>query len=109
MDTSAIIEIEDDFTASFFVNTDLDLNQIASFYRGAMAHAGKLTFSEFAPDADLTIISPNDPQTMCAYAHECKELNIQYIYDSSQQTIRLSGEELYEGLKRLPVAYREYL
>jgi adenosine kinase len=28
VDTSAIIEIEDDFTASFFVNTDLDLNQI---------------------------------------------------------------------------------
>jgi adenosine kinase len=98
VDTSAIIEIEDDFTASFFVNTDLDLNQIASFYTGAMAHASKLTFSEFAADADLTIISPNDPQTMCAYARECKELKIPYIYDSSQQTIRLSAEELYEGL-----------
>lgn len=98
VDTSAIVEIEDDFTASFFVNTDLDLNQIASFYTGAMAHAGKLTFSEYAPDADLTIISPNDPQTMCAYARECKELKIPYIYDSSQQTIRLTGEELYEGL-----------
>ena len=45
VDTSAIIEIEDDFTASFFVNTDLDLNQIASFYTGAMAHANKLIVS----------------------------------------------------------------
>ncbi|NCF65144.1 MAG: carbohydrate kinase family protein [Chloroflexi bacterium] len=98
VDTSAIIEIEDDFTASFFVNTDLDLNQIASFYTGAMAHASKLTFAEYASDADLAIISPNDPQTMCAYTRECKELDIPYIYDPSQQTIRLTNEELYDGL-----------
>jgi len=98
VDTSAIVEIEDDFCASFFVNTDQDQNQIASFYTGAMAHAGKLTFAEHAPDADLAIISPNDPGAMRAYAAECKRLNIPYIYDSSQQTIRLSGEELYAGL-----------
>lgn len=98
VDTSAIVEIEDDYTASFFVNTDLDLNQIASFYTGAMAHANKLSFREYAPDADLTIISPNDPDAMCAYANECKELGIPYIFDPSQQTVRLSGEQLYEGL-----------
>jgi adenosine kinase len=98
VDTSAIVEIEDDYTASFFVNTDLDLNQIASFYTGAMAHANELSFREYAPDADLAIISPNDPSAMCAYAYECKELGIPYIFDPSQQTIRLSGEELFEGL-----------
>ncbi len=98
VDTSAIVEIEDDFCASFFVNTDQDQNQIASFYTGAMAHAGRLTFAEYAPDADLAIISPNDPGAMLAYAAECKQRNIPYIYDSSQQTIRLSGEELYAGL-----------
>jgi adenosine kinase len=98
VDTSAILEIEDDFTASFFVNTDLDLNQIASFYTGSMAYANKLSFRENAPDANLVIISPNDPAAMCAYARECRELGIPYIYDPSQQTIRLSGEELYDGL-----------
>jgi len=98
IDTSAIVEIDDVFTASFFVNTDLDLNQIASFYTGAMAHATKLTFREYAADADLAIVSPNDPDAMCAYARECRELSIPYIYDPSQQTIRLSGDQLYEGL-----------
>ncbi|MCA9977905.1 MAG: carbohydrate kinase family protein, partial [Anaerolineales bacterium] len=39
VDTSAIVEIADDFTASFFVTTDQAQNQIASFYVGAMAHA----------------------------------------------------------------------
>ncbi len=98
VNTSAIVEIEDEFTASFFVNTDLDQNQIASFYTGAMAHANKLSFREHAPDAEMVIISPNDPAAMCAYARECRELDIPYIYDPSQQTIRLSGEELYDGL-----------
>jgi len=98
VDTSAILEIEDDFTASFFVNTDLDQNQIASFYTGAMAHAGKLSFAEYAADAELAIISPNDPGAMRAYVRECKDLNIPYIYDPSQQTVRLSGDELFEGL-----------
>lgn len=98
VDTSAIIQIEDEFTASFFVNTDLDQNQIASFYTGAMAHAKNLTFAKYAADADLAIISPNDPDAMRNYAAECKQLGIPYIYDSSQQTIRLSGEDLYAGL-----------
>jgi len=98
VDTSAIVEIADDYCASFFVNTDLEQNQIASFYTGAMAYANRLTFAQHAADADLAIISPNDPEAMRAYARECKLLGIPYIYDPSQQTIRLSGEDLRAGL-----------
>jgi len=98
VNTSAIVDIDDVFTASFFVTTDLDQNQIASFYTGAMAFADTVTFEKYAPDADLATISPNDPRAMQAYIRECKQLGIPYIYDPSQQTIRLSGEELYEGL-----------
>jgi adenosine kinase len=98
VDTSAIVNIDDVFTASFIVNTDLDQNQIASFYTGAMAYADQLTFADYAPNAELAIISPNDPRAMQAYVRECKQLGIPYIYDPSQQTIRLTGEELYEGL-----------
>ncbi len=98
VDTSAIVEIPGDYCASFFVNTDQDQNQIASFYTGAMAHAKELTFKQYAADADLAIISPNDPEAMNAYVNECKALGIPYIYDPSQQTVRLSGEELRNGL-----------
>lgn len=98
IDTSAVIEIENEYCASFFVTTDQEQNQIASFYTGAMAHAAQLSFAEQAPDAGLVIISPNDPAAMRAYAAECKQLNIPYIYDPSQQTIRLSAEELCQGI-----------
>jgi adenosine kinase len=99
IDTSAIVEIPDVFCASFFVNTDEDHNQIASFYTGAMAYAGGLTFAEFAPDADLTIITPNDPSAMLNYVRECKAGGLPFIYDPSQQTVRLSGAELCEGIE----------
>jgi adenosine kinase len=99
VDTSAIIEIEDDYCASFFVNTDQDHNQIASFYTGAMAHAGRLTFAQHAADVDLAIISPNDPTAMRSHAQECKEQGIRYIYDPSQQAARLSGDDLRHGLE----------
>ena len=63
-----------------------------------MAHAGKLSFAEYAPDTDLTIISPNDPGAMMAYAEECRNSKIPFIYDSSQQTARMNGDELIQGL-----------
>lgn len=98
VDTSATVIIPDEYCASFFVNTDQVQNQIGHFYPGAMSYAGRLTFGEHAPQAELTIISPNEPGAMRAYVRECKERGIAYIYDPSQQTIRLSAEDLLEGL-----------
>jgi len=101
VDTSAIVEISDDFTASFFVSTDGKQNQIAMFYTGAMAHAHKLSFKQHArgDTIDLVVISPNDPRAMVQYVRECKELGLAYVYDPSQQIIRLSGEELADGVR----------
>ena len=62
----------DKFTASFFCSTDVDSNQIASFYTGAMANAGELSFRD-VPDCGLAIISPNDPGAMLQYAEECRD------------------------------------
>ena len=98
VDTSGIVEIPDKFTSSFFVNTDLDNNQIASFYTGAMSRAADLSFFDVdCEEIELVIISPNDPAAMAQYAEQCKELAIPYIYDPSQQIIRLDGEVLKAG------------
>lgn len=100
VDTSLIHEVPDLFTASFFVSTDQDNNQIASFYTGAMARARDLSFRDVGtPKPALAVISPNDPVAMTRYAQECKALGIPYIYDPSQQIIRLSAEELVESAR----------
>jgi adenosine kinase len=100
VDTSAVVEVQDEFTSSFFVNTDLDNNQIASFYIGAMGRADSLSFHDLDHGAiEIAIISPNAPAAMVKYAGECQALGIPYVYDPSQQIIRLSGEELLEGTR----------
>lgn len=98
VDTSAIVEVEGEFTSSFFVNTDQDNNQIASFYMGAMGWADRLSFHDLElGDIDIAVISPNAPAAMVKYVRECQELGIPYIYDPSQQIIWLSGDDLQTG------------
>jgi adenosine kinase len=97
IDTTLVKDVADKFTASFFCSTDTANNQIASFYTGAMAHAGELSFRTAEP-VDLAIISPNDPGAMTQYADECRTLGIRFIYDPGQQCARMSGEELMHGL-----------
>jgi adenosine kinase len=97
IDTSLVTQVSGKFTASFFCSTDTENNQIASFYTGAMADAGQLSFRG-VKDAKLAIISPNDPGAMVSYAEECRTLKIPYIYDPGQQCARMSGDELKDGV-----------
>jgi adenosine kinase len=97
IDTSLVKQVGGKFTASFFCSTDTENNQIASFYTGAMADAGQLSFRG-VKDAKLAIISPNDPGAMVSYAEECRTLKIPYIYDPGQQCARMSGDELRDGV-----------
>jgi adenosine kinase len=98
VDTSAIRTIPGLFTASFFVNTDQVNAQIASFYAGAMCRAADLHFADLPVKPNMAVISPNDPGAMIAYARECRDLGIPYLYDPSQQIVRLEAESLSEGI-----------
>ena len=100
IDTSGARVIPGVFTASFFVNTDRANAQIASFYPGAMGHAAQLSLHDLGEAApDLVVISPNDPGAMQMYVEECRELGLQYVYDPSQQIVRLTGEQLQRGIE----------
>src|ERR1044072_1726875 len=97
VDTTLVKQVDGKFTASFFCSTDRDNNQIASFYTGAMAHAGELSFQNI-PHCDLVIISPNDPEAMTKYAEDCRALGLRYIYDPGQQCVRSDGSDLRRGI-----------
>jgi adenosine kinase len=99
VDTSGVRIIQGKFTASFFVNTDLSNAQIATFYAGAMADASEISMKELGlTHEDVVVISPNAPDAMIKYALECQELGVPYIFDPSQQIVRLDGERLKEGI-----------
>ncbi|MBI9047681.1 MAG: carbohydrate kinase family protein [Anaerolineaceae bacterium] len=99
VDTQYIKVIEDDYTASFFANTDQSNAQIASFYTGAMAYSKDLSLKNIVKEnPDLVLISPNDPIAMNKYVREAKELGISYLYDPSQQLARSESMEIAEGV-----------
>jgi adenosine kinase len=99
VDTSGVQVIENDFTASFFATTDQENCQISSFYPGAMSYASQVKLSAWQGEPlDLIVISPTDPEAMNQYITEAAQLGIPYLYDPSQQTVRLSGEELRRGV-----------
>jgi len=97
IDTALTRQIAGKFCASFFCSTDVANNQIASFYTGAMADAGQLSFRDVR-DCGLAIIAPNDPGAMVQYAEECRTIGIPFIFDPGQQCARMSGDDLRDGV-----------
>ena len=98
VDTSGIKEITGEFTASFFANTDRNNAQICSFYPGAMARASNVTLASLSFRPDLVVVSPDDPDTMRERVLECQQLQIPYLYDPSQQIVRLDLDDLRAGI-----------
>ena len=97
VDTSSVHVSDVRHTARFLCTTDVDDNQIASFYTGAMAEARDI---ELAPIAarfgglDLVLVSPNDPDAMVRHTEECRTRGYPFAADPSQQLARMEGEEI---------------
>ena len=99
IDTEHAKVIDDVFTASFFATTDQTSAQIASFSPGAMGHAAVQSIKDSAQKPDLVVVSPNAPDAMTKFAAECRELDIPYLYDPSQQLLRLGGDEIARDMQ----------
>jgi adenosine kinase len=98
VDCGAVKTIENEHTASCFINTDLQDNQITAFYPGAMSRASTVSLIESGVTRDdLVVIAPNDPEAMNRYTAECIEAGIAYVYDPSMQLPRLAPSELERG------------
>jgi adenosine kinase len=99
VDTSLMQVIPGLFTASFFATTDQASAQIASFYPGAMGESARQSIKELEKKPDLVIVSPSAPDAMMKFPAECRELGIKYLYDPSQQVLRLEGSELARDME----------
>jgi adenosine kinase len=99
VDTTLMEVVPGLFTASFFATTDQSNAQLASFYPGAMGVAAQQSLTGVWPRPDLVIVSPNAPEAMTKFAAECRDLKIPYLYDPSQQILRLEGPELARDME----------
>jgi adenosine kinase len=97
VDTSHALVSTTLYTAHFMVTTDDDLNQIASFFPGAMSEARNIELAPIMEKTgrfDMVVISPDDPQAMLHHSDVCRKESIPFAADPSQQMARMSGEEI---------------
>ncbi|MFM6841801.1 MAG: carbohydrate kinase family protein [Candidatus Planktophila sp.] len=97
VDTSHVLISQEQYTAHFTVTTDTELNQIASFFPGAMSEARNIELAPIMAKTgkfDLLVISPDDPEAMLRHMEVALENNIPVAADPSQQMARMSGAEI---------------
>lgn len=83
-------------TARFICTTDLEQNQIASFYPGAMSEAASidiLAVASAAGGVDLVLVGPDAPEAMLRHTSACRSAGIPFVADPSQQLPRLDGQQ----------------
>jgi adenosine kinase len=97
VDTHSVHVSDVHHTARFLCTTDLDQNQIASFYTGAMSEARNIELGPVADRVgglDLVLVSSNDPDAMLRHTGECRERGIPFAADPSQQLARMDGPDI---------------
>ena len=97
VDTDSVHVSEVHHTARFVCTTDVEANQLASFYPGAMSEARDielLPVVERVGQPDLVIIGPTDPDGMLRHTDECRQRGYPFAADPSQQLARMDGPEI---------------
>ena len=97
VDVSHVRVCENVHTARFTCTTDLDANQIASFYTGAMAQARELDLGAIhaaSGGIDLVLIGADDPDGMLKHTELAKQHGIAVAADPSQQMARMDGADI---------------
>ncbi|WP_199443429.1 carbohydrate kinase family protein [Umezawaea beigongshangensis] len=97
VDCSGVLVSEVAHTARFVCTTDDDMNQIASFYAGAMSESRNIELAPIADrvgELDLVLISPDDPAGMLRHAEECRQRGYSFAVDPSQQLARMDGAQV---------------
>lgn len=68
-------------TATGFVITDRDDNQIWGFYQGAMPRSVEISLRKDFKAGDFLVIAPNDPPSMLHYVKEAIAAQVPYLFD----------------------------
>ncbi|WP_026303740.1 carbohydrate kinase family protein [Jongsikchunia kroppenstedtii] len=114
VDCAGVRVSETQQTARFMCTTDDEMAQLASFYAGAMTEAREISLADLAAEhgrPELVLVGADDPEAMAVHSRRCRELDLPFAADPSQQLARLDGEqvrELIEGAAYLFTNEYEY-
>ena len=96
--TDDIRIVAEEATASAFIVTDLDDNQITAFNPGAMKHSAGFDFAAVAPADAISIIAPGNLGDMADFAAAGARCGIYTIFDPGQSLPAWDGAALADSI-----------
>ncbi|MGD0834575.1 MAG: carbohydrate kinase family protein [Candidatus Dormibacteria bacterium] len=97
VDTSAALGCDDVPTASCFITTDLEDNQITAFYPGAMARGADVDL-RVIENVEYVVVAPDAPDGMATHVSQAREMGARLVFAPAQQIPSISDETLVAGL-----------
>jgi adenosine kinase len=64
-----------------------------------MGYGATQSLKDLTSKPGLVVVAPNSPEAMMKFPAECRELGIDYLYDPSQQVLRLEGSEIARDME----------
>jgi adenosine kinase len=90
------------FTGLYFVTTDKNDNQIASFYAGAGMRAHDISVTK-VPKSSFVVISSASVKSMMKFVAECKKNKLTYMFDPAFQIGDMSATQLKDGISHAAI------
>jgi len=95
----SIAIIEEELTASAYITTDRNDNQITEFNPGAMKYPSSFNFDKLNPKESIAIIAPGNLEDMINYSRTCKARGIDYIFDPGQSLPMWDSQHLVQCIE----------
>jgi adenosine kinase len=97
VDTSRALLCDDVSTATAFITTDIDDNQITAFFPGAMARAAGVNLEALA-GVEHVVVAPDAPDGMALHVEQASRMGAKLVFAPAQQLSSLADETLAAGL-----------
>ena len=97
VDTSRALLCDDISTATAFITTDVDDNQITAFYPGAMGRAALVNL-ETLSGVEHVVVAPDAPDGMALHIEQASRMGARLVFAPAQQLTSLTDETVNAGL-----------
>jgi adenosine kinase len=104
VDLTWVKQVDDDLTASAYMNADMAGNQIASFYPGPGALTREMDLTDVAAQAEYGIVSAGDPVAMMLHTEQIATHG-KLVFDPAQQIVILDGDQLSRGIDLAEIVF----
>ncbi|HAZ28294.1 MAG TPA: carbohydrate kinase family protein [Candidatus Magasanikbacteria bacterium] len=98
IETGGVVQSQERMTASAYITTDKDDNQVTAFYPGTLDEAPSLSAFSEKSEATFAIIGPTNKTIMLRHAKECHDSRIPFVFDPGQQITALNPQELMQAI-----------